>query len=552
MKIYWLLPLLLVGGCLSAPREQTVAPPPAPPPQTVGPVELPEIFALPERKIPAHSTYSVLTKPAPGRPGAGKARLLAGKPGSSSHAGLTLLPKEIQFDFPMVDNERVRYYIDYYTGPGRKVFSRLLQRAERYIPYMRGIFREEGLPEDLTYLAMVESGFNPNAYSRSHASGPWQFIESTGNLYGLSNDWWRDERRDFEKSTRAAARFLGDLHSRFEGDWYLAVAAYNAGGGTISRAVEASETTDFWELSESSSLREETRNYLPKLLAMMTIAKNPEAYGFGDIGDLDPFAYDVVSVSGVVDLELVARLCEVSHDDIRSLNPELKRWCTPPDIKRYELRLPVGKRSLFEKRYAEMPADSRIDCRRHRIARGDTLGSIARKYRIRQADLIAMNKMTDPRRLRIGDELLLPMRQGQGCVSWERTVATNEPRRGSYQVRGGDTLWSIARRYGVDAKQLARWNNLAAGEVLHPGQNLTIRSAESANAGATVARSAGFDAQGTRKIVYRVKSGDTLTAIGRRYSIPAARIKTWNKLADNHVLRPGDQLTLLVLDNRPG
>lgn len=554
MKFVLLLSLLaILAGCLPATRE-----PQADAPAMPTAVTAPEKSALvqPSRKVPGRPNYSVLAEPrfsddrelSPDDLEDVLEHLHLAEDASprKEHEGLTLLKDELIFSFPLLENEQVRFYIDYYTGQGREVFARLLHRAERYIPFMRRIFAEEGLPQDLTYLALVESGFNPHAYSHAHAAGPWQFIESTAKIYGLDNDEWRDERRDFEKSTRAAARFLSELYDRFEGDWYLAVAAYNAGGGRISRAMEENGAEDFWALSANSSLRDETKNYVPKLLAVLTIARDPAAYGFSDIPAAEPFVYDVVRLAEATDLDVAARLCEVSPDDLRALNPELKRWCTPPHAKDYALRIPAGSKSRFEKLYAQIPSDQRAGYKRHRVAKGETLSGIARRYNLRQSDLIALNRLENPRALSLGEELLLPLHPSMARLAETKPVSarTSTPVVSkTYKVRKGDTLWAISRRFGASEQELRAWNGLNAKSSLFPGQSLKVAKVE-ASKGISTAQAA----KAERKIVYQVQAGDTLSAIGRKFAVPAERIQSWNRLAKNHILRPGDKLTLLVRD----
>ena len=261
--------------------------------------------------------------------------------------GPSLQHEEPVYDFPVVENDKVRYFIDYYSGRAKETFKVWLERSGRYLPMMREIFAEAGLPQDLAYLAMVESGFNDKAYSWAHAVGPWQFIESTGRRYGLKNDWWQDERRDPEKATRAAARFLADLYADFDGDWYLAVPSYNAGPGKLRQAIKRYNTRDFWELCRGKYLQTETKNYLPKLLAVLIIAKQPEKYGFTDLEYQEPIAYDSVPLPSSTDLEVVARLSGSDYQLIKKLNPELKRWCTPPAEKNYLVRLPLGSQEDF-------------------------------------------------------------------------------------------------------------------------------------------------------------------------------------------------------------
>ena len=552
MKFVLLLSfLVMLAGCLPATQDpQAALPATSKDEHAAAKSEL----IQPPRKVPGRPNYSVLAEPRPSHPQEPfrdevadvleHLHLADGAPPPAGHAGRTLLNDEQIFDFTLVENDQVRSYIDYYTGEGREIFARLLHRAERYIPFMRRIFQEEGLPQDLTYLALVESGFNPHAYSHAHAAGPWQFIQSTAEIYGLSNDDWRDERRDFEKSTRAAARFLSELYDRFDGDWYLAVAAYNAGGGRISRAMEENGAEDFWELSANSSLRDETRNYVPKLLAVLTIVRDPAAFGFTDIPPAEPYVFDVVRLPEATDLELAARLCEVSPEDIRALNPELKRWCTPPFARDYELRVPAGSKSRFEKLYAKIPSEQRSGFHRHRIAKGETLAEIARRYHLRQNDLIALNRLENFRALPLGEELLIPLSPEMARLAEAKPAPLRAPTSTvskTYKVRKGDTLWAISRRFGIGEKDLLAWNGLTAKSTLRPGQTLKVAMVKAAGK-ATVA------AKGERKIVYRVQAGDTLSAIGRKFAVPAERIQSWNRLAKNHILRPGDKLTLMVRD----
>ncbi len=453
----------------------------------------------------------------------------------------------VQFDIPVVINAKVRYFIDYYTGPGRRVFTRWLRRSGRYLPMMRRIFAEYGLPRDLVYLAMVESGFNERAYSWAHAVGPWQFIESTARIYGLKMDWWRDERRDFVKSTRAAARFLADLSRQFDGNWYLAVASYNAGAGKVRRAIRAHGTTDFWVLSRGRILQPETRNYVPKLLAVLLIAKQPEKYGFDGIDYLEPLTYDEVALPSATDIEVIARLAGCDYDEIKRLNPELLRWSTPPGEKAYVIRLPQGRYRQFVEGYAALDPAERIRYLRHRVRPGDTLLKLAKKHRIRVEDIIALNGIRNPRALQIGTDLILPLKKGYSRRPLEEMRDDYiRTRRRTYTVRPGDSLWKIAIRFGVSEKQLRVWNRLGWSNLIRPGQKLVVSAL-----GKRPAAKRKSHRGPVRKIVYKVRSGDTLWGIGRRFSVDTRQIMAWNNLGEDHILRPGDTLTLMVpLDRR--
>lgn len=455
--------------------------------------------------------------------------------------GQTVASEEVSFDFPVVENDKVRYFIDYYTGRGRKGFKRWLERSTRYLPMMQKIFAEEGLPKDLTYLAMVESGFNTRAYSWAHAVGPWQFIGSTGRLYGLKQGWWLDERRDFERSTRAAARFLKDLHRQFDGDWYLAVASYNAGPGKLRRAIRKYNTRDFWKISRGKYLQTETKNYLPKLMAVLLVAKQPEKYGFTELAFQEPLAYETVTVPTATDLEVIADICEVEYREIKALNPELKRWCTPPGVKDYAVRIPPDKKEQFAQKYASLPEDGRANYKHHRISKGDTLLGLANRYGIRVDDIMALNRIGNPRSLRIGTDLILPLKKGYSRLPVDELQDDYiRTRRQRYTVRKGDSLWSISRRFGVTQKQLRVWNRLGWSNVIRPGQILGV-SAKARRPAKRVSKGVA-----TKQIVYRVKRGDTLWGIGRRFAVETGEILAWNNLSLGDVLRPGQKLTLKV------
>ncbi|MHB8709394.1 MAG: LysM peptidoglycan-binding domain-containing protein [Desulfuromonadales bacterium] len=476
--------------------------------------------------------------------------------------GETVFLDENDFDFPVVDNEKVRYFVDYFSGPVRKTVRNWLERSTRYLPMMQEVFAEHGLPRDLVYLAMIESGFNNKALSRARASGPWQFMEATGRSYGLGNDWWRDERRDPEKATRAAARHLADLYRMFDGDWYLAIAAYNAGAGKIRRAIERYDTRDFWELTHGSYLKDETKHYVPKMLAGLLIAKHPERYGFTDLNYHEPLVYELAEISSVTDVEVIARLAESDHETIKKLNPELKRWSTPPGVQNYPVRLPVGSGAAFIERYAQLPENQRANFVYHKVKKGDTPGALARRYNVRTDDILRFNKVRDSRSLRIGQNLLIPLNPEAGRMSLAElrdslrddapSAKSGKGATKSYTVRSGDSLWKVAKRFNVTEKQLRSWNRLGGKSALKIGQKLVI-AAGPAKGGpsATVAgkskpaapKAARADLQ---KVVYKVRAGDTLWAIGRQFDVGTQQIRDWNKLPKNPVLRPGQRLTLLV------
>ena len=463
--------------------------------------------------------------------------------------GQTLALQEPVYDFPVVENEKVRYYVDYYTGRARKTFKIWLERSGRYLPMMREIFAEAGLPKDLAYLAMVESGFNDKAYSWAHAVGPWQFIESTGRRYGLKNDWWHDERRDPEKATRAAAHFLSDLYKSFDGDWYLAVPSYNAGPGKLRQAVKRYKTRDFWELSRGKYLKAETKNYLPKLLAVILIAKQPEKYGFIDLEYQEPIAYETMALPSSTDLEVLARLSGSDYASIKKLNPELKRWCTPPASKGFEVRLPVGSQPLFSEKYAQLPKRERANYVRHKVKSGDTLLALSHRYGVRVTDIKRLNSIKNSRTIQIGTNLIVPLNPDSNGLKplAELKDDYKRSRLSRYTVRSGDSLWKISRKFNVTERQLRVWNKLGWSNTIRPGQSLIVSSKKTAKKRiAKVKKTSGP----VTKMVYTVRSGDTLWAIGREFAVDTGQIRSWNNLAENHVLQPGESLTLHVSSNR--
>jgi membrane-bound lytic murein transglycosylase D len=390
-------------------------------------------------------------------------------------------PKQ-EFDIPIVINAKVEQFIQYFQTRGRKPFSNWLARSERYIPFMRTLLKESGLPEDLVYMALIESGFNPYAYSRAKASGPWQFIYLTGKRYGLRSNWWIDERRDPEKSTLAAAKYLKDLYDIFE-CWYLAAAGYNAGEGKIATAMKRYRTEDFWELTKYRYLKRETKDYVPQMIAAALIAKDPEKYGFFGIEYQEPLRYEKMKVPEVTDLRLIAQACEVPLDEIRELNPELSRWCTPPNFPDYEIKIPFGKKEIFSRNFENLYSGERFQFKTHLVEKGDTLSKIARLYRVDLEPILEMNRLNKKSHLSVGMNLLIPLPKDQGLkpdrVAKKKSMETGHGSKPvqtmTYTIKKGDTLWSIANELGVNLGALSRWNNLYPETKLMPGDKLKIQ-----------------------------------------------------------------------------
>jgi peptidoglycan lytic transglycosylase D len=380
-------------------------------------------------------------------------------------------------DFPVELNDAVLGCIDLYQGKLRDWFQGALTRGQRYMPLIREVFASEGVPQDLAYLAMVESAFRPAAYSRAKAKGVWQFISSTGKTYGLQQDWWVDERSDTEKATRAAARFLKELHETF-GDWNLAMAAYNAGPAVVQGAINRYKTNDYWKLRETRGLRRETKNYIPLIHAAVVVANAPEKYGFEVVAEAMP-PHDSGPVEGAIDLRVIAECLETPVADIQGLNPELRRLATPAN-RTFNLRVPAGKGEKLGPCLRSIPPEKRVRFRTHVVARGQTFASIAKANGVRARDVADANNLPVTRRLAIGTELIIPIdarAQAQAAAPRRRPEApvaaslSEKSWRIAYRVKPGDTIGGIASQYGTTVREIQSWNGLhdtriVAGNVL--------------------------------------------------------------------------------------
>lgn len=441
------------------------------------------------------------------------------------------LPK---FDIPVVRNASVEMWLNYFQGRGRKWFNIWLERSGRYIPMMRQIIREHGLPEDLVYLAMIESGFSAQAYSRAAAVGHWQFMRATGRMYGLKVNFWLDERRDPEKATVAAARHLKDLYDRFK-DWKLAAAAYNAGAGKVSRAIRRYSTEDFWEISKGRYLARETRNYVPKLIAAALIAKNPEAYGFSNVRYQAPLTFEEVIVAKPVDLKVLARKAGTKYEEIQRLNPELNFHVTPPYEKNYRLRVPSNTSQAFVVAYSQLGPDDFFKYAQHRIQRGETISTIASRYGISQREIIRMNKIRNTRAIQIGQNLILPVPEGADFkpqrrryrqASRPKPVAPGE----AYHVKSGDSLWSIANAHNISIRSLKSANNLYRNKI-KAGQTLRIPGgSKQAAARAKPKINASMAVSASPKSFHIVRRGESLWTISKKYGVSIRELKEANQL----------------------
>ena len=430
--------------------------------------------------------------------------------------------------------------IHYFRTIGRKVFARWLSRSSAYLPMIRQIFWEEGLPLDLAYKAMVESGFNPRAYSRARAAGVWQFVPRTAVLYGLRRNTWVDERRDPEKSTRAAARHLQNLRGLF-GDWRLVVAAYNCGQGRLQRILEKSGTRDFWKLK---GLPKETEMHVPRFMAAVIISQDPEWFGFVDIDYETPVTYDVVPVSECVDLKVASECARTTHKKMSRLNPELRWGYTPPLGRRgtYSLRVPKGATETFMQNYAKVPSSQKVQMVDYLVRHGDTASEIATRLRVSTSALLEANRIRNPRRLRAGSRLKIPIRPERYSRAQEIANTGSEvgdpPSQAShfnvtYEIQEGDTLWEIARDRGVTMEQLQAWNGLVRTHTIHPGKKLTIWRPRYAFA------MANRHSKDEGEHLYTVRRGDTLWEIARAFGTSVKDLKKWNEIRDPSRLRAG-------------
>src|ERR1700676_2801089 len=362
--------------------------------------------------------------------------------------------KNISHDLPLTVNDEVLSFLNFFQTPrGRAIVETGLRRSGRYREMIARVLHEEGVPQDLIYLAQAESAFQPLALSRAGARGIWQFVAWRGQQYGLRHTWWIDERQDPEKATRAAAQHLRDLYHLF-GDWYLAMAAYNCGPGNVQKAIERTGYADFWELYRRNVLPKETKNYVPIILALTLIAKDAPHYGIQAEPE-SPVATDMVKPGRAIDLRLVAETIDVDVETLRTLNPSLLRLATPDDPA-FELRLPLGSAPKFSAEIADIPPDKWVSWRRHRVAAGETLTAIAKKYRVTPKAIADANNLESATTLNTGEKLIIPAIQ---------PAAENKRRMVSYRVRKGDTFLGIADRFSVESEDLLKWNRLRSKRV---------------------------------------------------------------------------------------
>jgi membrane-bound lytic murein transglycosylase D len=447
----------------------------------------------------------------------------------------------VTYDLPVVMNDRVKKSVIYFQTVARDAFTKYLQRSRKYTGLFREILSEYNLPQDMIYLSLVESGYNPNAYSWARAVGLWQFISSTGRLYGLNRNWWIDERRDPVKSTHAACRFLKDLYERF-GDWELAMAAYNGGPGRVSRAIKSQGTTNFWKLR----LKRQTMDYVPLIYAAAIISKNLEKYGFDNIEYEDPVTWEEVSVDRCLDLKVVAREIGCSFQELKDLNPEILRNYTPPNAKKYTLKVPLGKRSTFYAAYEGMPSPKETSWVKHKIRRGESVSTIAAKYGVSQYAIFAANNLSRRSKIYAGKNLIVPVpldRSSSGGGSGKKEYFAENSQ---YVVRSGDTMWDIARAFGTTVDELRRINYIERGSRIYVGQKLKIPSGAKRLKERSRTKSSDVYAastnQGESSSKYKVRAGDTLWDIARKFGTTTSRLRSLNGLGRSSRIYPGQIL----------
>jgi len=443
------------------------------------------------------------------------------------------------------DNPRIKVQRDWYAK-NQSYLDRVTVRAEPYLYYILEQSIKRGIPSELALLPAVESAFDPFAYSHGRAAGIWQFIPGTGRAYGLHQTWWYEGRRDIVAATDAAMNYLQALNKQFDGDWMLALASYNSGGGTVRKAMRKNKAqgkpTDFWALD----LPKETREYVPKLIAIAQIFKSPKRYGVTLIDyAYQPF-FEEVDIGAQLDLALAAKMAGISIEELYRLNPGFNKWATDPEGP-HHLLVPVDNAQQMRDALVKLPPEKRVEWDRYTIKRGDSILSISKAHHITPALLKQINQLSS-NTIRAGKTLLIPQ-SSQPLTSYSlsqdqrlneklnRTISGK--RKLTYRVGKGDSFWTISRRYGVNTQSLAKWNGMAPGDTLVAGRKLVIWQETKVSADK-------MSEQRQRKIHYRARSGDSYARIANRFNISLRELKRWNQVDFKKYLQPGDMLTLYI------
>jgi membrane-bound lytic murein transglycosylase D len=428
--------------------------------------------------------------------------------GATAETARTVESDLTKYDVAIPLNSRVLSYVELFSGRLKNYLEEGLSRGARYLPMIQEVFRAEGLPLDLAYIPLVESAFKPSALSRAKARGVWQFMSGTGIENGLQHDWYIDERADPEKATRAAAKYLKTLYNQF-GDWHLALASYNGGPGRVQRSMKRSGKDDFWTISSTPRfLPRETRNYVPLILAAIIVARNPVQYGL-DIAPVEDPLTDIVRLNAPADLRRIAEWIDVPVQVLQDMNPELRRWTTPVRMTDYDLTVPMGKAEVLSARLADTTPEELAPLNRYTVRKGETIATIARKLKVKRADLAQANYLTERSRLSTGQQLIIPRAPTLLLAANDRCEDQDDPVRVADTGRGGpDTVVAMA----APARR-------AASE---PARRATAEPA---------------------RVVHRVKRGETLFSIAQKYNTSVAAVRQSNKLRGN-TITVGQRLTI--------
>jgi membrane-bound lytic murein transglycosylase D len=448
------------------------------------------------------------------------------------------------FQLPDQDNKRIRTHRNWYIKHPHYM-RRVTERARQYGWHIQQALKQRNMPAEIALLPIVESAYDPFAYSHGRAAGLWQFIPATGKRFGLKQDWWYDGRRDVIDSTAAALDYLQYLHKRFDGDWLLALAAYNSGEGTVSKAQRRNrkkgKAVGFWNLE----LPRETRAYVPKLIALKQLVETPSEYGITLAAVPNRRFFEVVDIGAQIDLAVAADLAGLELDTLYRLNPGFNQWATSPDGP-HRLLVPVDQAASFRQAVAKLPPEERVQWVRHKIKKGETLSHIAKHYHTTVAALTSANSLKGSS-IRIGQHLMVPVAsQGQDSyrLSAEQRLrrkqnSTRNGHKTQHLVADGDTFWDLSRQYRVSMRKLASWNGMAPGDPLRVGQKLVVWTKQSSS-------KAMHPGSQIRPVHYTVRKGDSLARISHRFKVSVAELRKWNALPEGRYLQPGQRLKLYV------
>ena len=449
------------------------------------------------------------------------------------------------FELQPVWNKRVEAQLNWFVR-NPKYLDRVFSRAQRYLPWIKAEIEARDLPLELALLPIVESAYDPFAYSHGRAAGLWQIIPGTGRRFGIQQNWWYDGRRDLIDSTNGALDYLTYLHDMMDGDWELAIASYNSGEGNVLRAIRRNRAknrpTDFWNLS----LSKETSAYVPKLAALVEIVRDPDKYGLTLPEITDEPQFEIAEIGGQLDLALAAELAAIDLDTLYAFNAGNNRWATDPKGP-HRLLIPIDAAETFAAALADVPAAERVRWQRHKVRNGEAISQIAEHYGTTVATIRSANKLRN-NTIRAGSYLMIPVASKplsaySKSADERRSKKQNTERSGirvDYVVASGDSFWTISRRYGVGVRELAAWNGMAPRDTLSIGQKLVVWTRQSAPGNAVTSSGT------TRKLRYTVRNGDSLYLIASRFRVTVSQIARWNNIDVNKILRPGQKLTMYV------